>query len=471
MPEMLMVVAVIGILAAVGITLMSPARKDLEAVKLRNDVESLNKSIQVYRASGGSLAGVATADAVLTKLKMSGDAHSSATVVGCLSGELADPRIDVQMMTSSEAAGDTPRAVWNGTRQRFEFATAGDVAVKRFFMNDAIVAPPSEEVRETRLSYAASDNWVWDYTDHSLASNTGVAPLTTAAGGTTTYIPIPTANATPLSPPSFSVEPGLYNYYDFGLAVELFDPNPAGTAVIYYSLDGALWEPYNGGDIMVGADQTLTAYSVSLDPDSFSDSTFNDAHYGSTFTIAGSATGNFTNPEGGENLVSNLGDGDSDNYFSFGVSANELDPSWLLFNGADFADVNPDESFLLGTLDYFNGTIFSSTGAVGVGLSIDLDFAGTEVALDFNYDFGLINTPNLEGNTPEESADYVQLQDIYSDVSVEIAGNSYQLILEFGETTEGGFSSVDQFHVIEGATASGSLYGRLVEADEEGEEG
>ena len=79
----------------------------------------------------------------------------------------------------------------------------------------------------------------------------------------------------------------------------------------------------------------------------------------------------------------------------------------------------------------------------------------------------MISTPNLNGNTAEENADYVKLGDMRSEASVELGGVSYNLILAFGETTAGGFSRIDEFHVLEGATASGNLYGRLVEVEDE----
>jgi hypothetical protein len=169
-------------------------------------------------------------------------------------------------------------------------------------------------------------------------------------------------------------------------------------------------------------------------------------------------------------MVTNLGHGESGEYFSFGTAVGTPDPSWLLFNGASFSDVGTDESFLLGTLDYYNGTIRSGTQALGVGLSIDLNFVGSEQSLSFDYDFELVSTRNREGNTAEENADFVRVGDLYAAAPVDLGGVSYNLILEFGETTEGGFSSIDQFHVLEGESASGNLYGRLVEVTEDGED-
>lgn len=463
-----MAISIVAILASVGFAVVNPTRDSIKGVKLRSDIESLNESVQVYLANGGSMEGIVTIPSALAKLKTEADV-SSAKIVG-IKGAMLDPRLEADMMSSSETASSQPRALWSSDRQRFVYANQGSAGAKRFFLNAAGASvAQSSEARETSLSFATASNWVWDYTDHSLVAGSGVVGFGTSSPTPGSYTSIPTTNSAPLLPPSFSREPGLYDYYDFDLEVELVNSNPGGTSQLYYSIDGNRWSVYTGGSILVGADQTLSAYAVSTDPDSFSDSTHNEAHYGSTFTISGSAGGDFLNPEGPEGMVTNIVEGQTGNYFSFGTGANATDPSWLLFNGASFADIDPEESFLLGTIDYYNGTILGGTQAVSVGMSIDLDFAGTSLSLDFGYQFDLISTPNLEGNTAEESADYVKLGDLYSDVPVELGGISYQMILEFGETTEGGFSSIDQFHVIEGQSASGNLYGRLVEVTTEEE--
>ena len=462
-----MVVATIAILAGVGFAVMSPTQDTVKNVKLRSDVQTLNASVQTYLANGGSMDSVTTIAGALTKLKTEADGASSAKLVG-LKGAMLDPRFEAEMMDASEAATTSPRALWSTERQRFVFATAGASGAKKFFINQAASSEaPAPEARETCTSYGTVDKWVWDYSDHSLAPGAGVAHVGTSSPSASSYNPLPAAAASPLAPPSFSKEPGLYNYYDFDLAVELTNPNPTGTSNLYYSIEGNQWRVYTGGSVMVGANQSLVAYAVSMDPDNFVDSFHNEAHYGSSFTISGSAGGDFFDPEGPEGMVTNLVDGESGNYFTFGTAVGTPDPSWLLFNGADFADVGADDSFLLGTLDYYNGTIQGGTQAVSVGLSIDLDFAGTSLSFDFGYEFDLISTPNLDGNTPEESADFVKLDDLYSGVPVDLGGASYSLILEFGETTDGGFSSIDEFHVLEGAAATGNLYGRLVEVTEE----
>lgn len=461
-----MVVAAIAVIAGIAFGLVSNIRSDVKAAKLRSDVESLNTAVLVYRGNGGSMDGVTTVGGVLAKLKTRA---ASGNLVG-LKGSMADPRLEAEMLEVADEAIDTPRALWNPRTLRFEFATAGAGGAKAFYLNeDEAGKDVREEARETALAYGEMTNWVWDYADTSIETRRGVGGYETDSRSHGGYTSVTAASTTRLSAPIVSKLGGLYSYYDFDLEVELADTNPAGVATIFYSLNGAFWHIYDGGSVLVGANQTLTAYAVSADAVTYSDSEFCSEHYGSTFIISGSAGGDFLNPEGPSGMVTNLSSGQSGSFFSFGTAVETSDPSWLLFNGASFADVSAEESFLLGRIDYYNGTILSGTQANAVGLSIDLGFDGGEYSIEFDFELGLISTANLAENTDEQSADYVKLGNLYSDVPVELGGVSYNLILEFGETTTGGFSSIDEFHVVEGKAASGDLYGRLVKAtDAEG---
>jgi len=466
--ELLVVVGAVGTLAAVAANFAGSAAQNAQTVKLRNDVESLNEAVQVYKANGGKMTGVTEVGAALTKLKTRAD---NTMMVG-LRGSMLDPRFEAEMMTAAEAGSNTPRAQWDPVKQRFVFATSGAIGAKSFYIDETKANQDAlTEARETAVSYGEMTKWVWDYEDVDLVANSGVGETSTGNPTFTVDIPTVPASAPQLVPPSFSHSGGLYDFFDFDLAVDLYNPNPVGSSVIYYTLDSTNWNVYNGASILVGPGQELTAYSVSTDPDEYSDSEFQAEEYESSFVISGGADGDFSSPEGPEGMVTNLLTGATGSYFTFGTAADGFDdPSWLLFNGASFADVSANESFLLGTLDYFNGTILSGTQATSVGLSIDLDFDGGAQTLAFNYELELLSTANLEENTQEQNADFVRFGDLYSDVPVELGGVDYSLILEFGETTAGGFSNINEFHVFEGATASGNLYGRLVAIEDDGDE-
>ena len=465
--ELLVTVAAIAFLAAVAVVGISKTKGGVENVKLRNDVEALNEAIQVYLANGGSMDGADTVPTALAKLKTKADAESGAGLVG-ISGSMLDPRIEAQMMSIEESSKSSPRALWDSDRKRFVYATSGFGGAKGFLIDETAAGEdPLEEARKTALAYGKMTNWVWDYEDRSLSASTGVeqAGDTTEVGG---YAKLTPPEAEPLQPPSFSIEGGIFNFFDFDLEVELSNPNPVGVSNVYYSVDELQWRVYTGGAVTVGPGQTLTAYAVSLDPDRYENSPYATEEYESSFSISGAAGGNFMNPEGTDKMVTNLLDGDRDEFFSFGKTTGATkDPSWLLFNGADFADISIDESFLLGTIDYYNGTIQSGSGADRVGLSVDLTFNGGEQQIEFNYELDLISTRNLGHQTDEQNADYVKLGNLYSDVPVRLGGRAYDLILEFGDSTRGGFSSIDEFHVIEDRSASGQLFGRLIEVTSE----
>ena len=113
--------------------------------------------------------------------------------------------------------------------------------------------------------------------------------------------------------------------------------------------------------------------------------------------------------------------------------------SWLEFSGSTSA-ASVSQRVELGTLDYFNGTVGSGTGADGVSLEVQmaLDIAGVPVALTLDFDFVLNNVPN-DSNANSDiyelalpSADYVQLAESSKVTEIEVNGFYYQFILEFG---------------------------------------
>jgi hypothetical protein len=203
---------------------------------------------------------------------------------------------------------------------------------------------------------------------------------------------------------------------------------------------------------------TLNAYAGSNEHSKWYDSLRTSETYKSKFIINGDVAGEFSNATGGQHMVT----GGSDNHFTWGTSAiANQDPSWMLFNGSPFANVSNDTRFKLGELSYYNGTIKSGTGSEFVDIGIALTFAGTAAPIDFNFTLELINSINIAGNEVA-SADYVKLNNISSDFALSLGGVDYKLKLEFGETTNNGFSNLEEFFVFENSVASGALYGTLV---------
>ncbi len=176
--------------------------------------------------------------------------------------------------------------------------------------------------------------------------------------------------------------------------------------------------------------------------------------------ILGSSSGVFTNPSGPSGmLVSGVGTSSFawGNAVPFGSA-----PSRLTFAGNIF-NTQTGSVFSFGALSYFNGTIAGGTQADGVDLDVQLALtAPSGINQNFTYNLGLINTVNT--GDPNASADIVQFQTIFPTSSFMTGGVNYTLeFLGVGSIFPGGsgFSTLNQFHVFEGARANADLLGRI----------
>ena len=92
-------------------------------------------------------------------------------------------------------------------------------------------------------------------------------------------------------------------------------------------------------------------------------------------------------------------------------------------------------------------------------VQLDLD----SISNQFNYQINQYITYNT--GTAWENADTIQIDSTLSTETINLFGANYALNLEFGESSAGGSSSLDQFTVLEGETATAALYGTLVSLD------
>jgi hypothetical protein len=190
-----------------------------------------------------------------------------------------------------------------------------------------------------------------------------------------------------------------------------------------------------------------------------------------TTRFQGNISGVFTGADTG--VVTGLGT----NNFTWGVGS-PPPPGRLTFTGKPF-DVNVTtgyvygprarndrEVFSLGTLDYFNGTIRGGTEANSVRLDVTTQVTspvGTNPTT-FQAPLNLINSPNT--SDPIASADSVFLPKNLPPVVMQTLGGA-PITLEipgFGTITGSGFSTIDQFFVLERGTATADLLGRFVPA-------
>jgi hypothetical protein len=175
----------------------------------------------------------------------------------------------------------------------------------------------------------------------------------------------------------------------------------------------------------------------------------------------GTTLGVFKNPTGAS-TVKTTGVGSS--YFTWGTGYQSASNS-LKFTGASFAgDVPPDQTFELGTLSYFNGTVLNGTEAYSVDLLMTMAFESPDGLSfsPFKFSFNLMNSPNLV--TPMNSpanADKLFLTSIPSTFFT-FGGVDYILKIGFGKGVTGpGWTELDKFSVLEGSSASAKLMGTI----------
>lgn len=247
--------------------------------------------------------------------------------------------------------------------------------------------------------------------------------------------------------------------------VSIGDTNVPGRAVIDFRVNSGPWTTYVGSFILDptlfpdGA--TIEARAVPLSSPYYlpSSTSLKFLSVGS-FDLVGTTVGEFSNPVGTSQLVSNLTDGSSSSYFEWGDgSAPGLSESWLDFEGSPFGNIIDGEQFTIGSLEYYNGAILAGTGAISVDfdVALSIDINGETFNPYFDFGFELINNPN--GPDPIASADFVFLDDARSSRTLVFNDYEFEFKIEFGDSTSQGFTFVDQFHVLEDKKATTDLFG------------
>ncbi|MEM6910373.1 MAG: Ig-like domain-containing protein [Verrucomicrobiota bacterium] len=485
----------VAVIAGIGLLLALNAKGTTEEARLASQMHSLNSAIQIYLASGGDLSGVSDPAVVLTKLKSRATAEQAEQLVG-LRDAVVDPRLKFVMMSASEEAGGGERVLWNAANQRFEIATSGAGGIKQLVLDSNIgLDTQSTENRKMPVRMAKVDSWVWDYTEVPIAgwgtpgsestAPGNAPPGTTGAGGDGGSLaggPLPgggPGGSTPggdpdgpgasgsgvkiLQAPHFSVQTGNYASESYPLEVALTDPNGEGLAEIHYSLNDSPWTLYEG-PLGVSANSRLSAYCKSID-EGHSDSISVTEYYEAwDHRFSGIVTAQFGCAEGGPTMTVGYSDGETGSAFEFGMPAEGFSTGSLLnFRGQGFNDIRPGQIFRLGTLDYFNGTIWSGTEAERVLLELRLRLTNPVSETGFRYAFELVSTVN-QGNSADEDADFVYIPRLSTPFSTTLNGVTYFLELQFGYQGEDGFSSIDTFHVHEGSGAQGMVYGKFTTA-------
>ncbi|MEM7385042.1 MAG: choice-of-anchor K domain-containing protein, partial [Verrucomicrobiota bacterium] len=453
--EMVTTVTFLGILATGSVVAINGYTKNAQEVKLQLDTATVNQAIKNYLAGGGSLTGETDPDAILTKLKKKA---TNANQIAGFAGSSIDKRLDAIVQTSAEAATGQMRAIWTPAEYRFVISDTGAVGVKEFEINEALAnANYSTEEKDNSMDLATNSNWIWDYGDVTAAATARPTALSTAPPAS---IP-PPPNPNPIGlllPPTFSVPGGLYEPDLFPSEVTLTNPNDPAVSRLMFSINGSAWAEYNGDPITLTPGTVVSAYSMADDPEYYS-SSVNTQFYESTDPIiAGTTSGVFKNPGGGSLMSTNLNGGLTNSYFEYGDGIAGGSGNFLDFTGASFDNVIPEELFRVGTLEYFNSTTSLGSAATDVTLEIELDIASMGLSEVFEFTLQLESTTNYSWMTADQQADFVRMDTLYSDFSATFDDETYYLNLQFGYVGADGFATLDQFHVHEGATASGDIF-------------
>lgn len=259
---------------------------------------------------------------------------------------------------------------------------------------------------------------------------------------------------------------GLFSKVE--ILVSLTNPNPPGVSTVRYRIAGGGWRNYGVPFVLAKTDflsgVLIEAEAISSGSPYYLSSGPASRFLGSdNLDLSGNTSGSFSNPVGSAKMVTNLASGESGNDFRWGIENGVKGAqSAMRFVGNTFASVADGERFKVGTLTYYNGTIRSGTGADTVDLKIimPLEFNETAYNPDFDFSFELINTVNNADLWA--SADFVRLADSRASRTIVFDGYEFEFRLEFGETTANGFSRFDEFHVLEDASASVTVYGTFV---------
>jgi len=163
--EILVVVAGIAVLSGGGYVAMTNISQTAAEQKLDSDTQSINRAIEIYRASGGSFTGSESPAQVIEKLKT-----ETRTMLTGMKSAMIDRRIEAVWQNDAEASTGQLRAAtqWEPNRSIWVFRIGKPITgltargIKEFRLNESLAAgPASIETREpTKL--AAESGWHWD---------------------------------------------------------------------------------------------------------------------------------------------------------------------------------------------------------------------------------------------------------------------------------------------------------------------
>jgi len=460
--ELVVAVGALATITGLGLVSVRQAGAGARQHALQSDINRLNAAVRVYLAHGGSLPVEVPAEAVLARLKTKPTNSSERTVVG-----VGGPFLDERLAGIPIAKPGKPRAVWNSNTQRFVLRHIG-AGFRAFTLEAPVSEVPVREPRATAQAFASHGTWVWDYQE---APSQPSAPrpvdrVSSQAGSP--RLPALTASLpSPLLSPVPSLPPGFHPLKNFPLTVTLSNPNPPGSAQLFYALNDEPWAPYIEGSPLSLPPEPLStrlrAYAAATEAMTATgrtDSPSSETLYHTLF-FQGRPTALFHTPTASTALVSNLAGNQMKPSFEWGRLANGFSRgnSMRFTPAADFT-VEPDEEFKLGELHYHNGTVIAGTSATNVTLRIGLNLRTPESREEIDFNLRLISTPNQHQNE-DADADSIWISTPAHPWPTQIHGQTFYLQLRFGAVSDHGFTTLDEFHVHEDKTATSAVYATL----------
>ncbi|MEM7697679.1 MAG: choice-of-anchor K domain-containing protein [Verrucomicrobiota bacterium] len=269
--EVLIVIAVIGIIAAVAIPQLTNLHDGAESAKLSSDQATLNSAVKSFMANGGAIESSASSGEVIEQLKFAMSSEDADTFVG-MTGSMLDSRVVPVYLSESQINSDQERLVWDPATGQFTMTTEKVPGIARLRIDENAEAPTGESERISSMQYAANDPWIWEYSSVGVpnqAPPTGVTTTTTAPSDPnptgSPYDP-PAASIDRLAPPVFSVPGGTYPIGDYQLAVILEDVNEEGAGSIRFRRGNGEWSAYEPGtSVVLEPGEQIIAYTHSND--------------------------------------------------------------------------------------------------------------------------------------------------------------------------------------------------------------
>jgi hypothetical protein len=523
--ELVVSVAVIGLLATVAVHMMGGIPSSVKNRKLESDVVMLNQLVGLYLSDGGSLSGASTPQAVIDKLKRVRTATDVRQHAGNVSGRLVDIRLRARTGSGALPPGVTGRARWNAAKRRFEITSGSGSGVDEFYLDEALSDTNfGTEVRSNsgRKRFNSTGlGWVWgNTTDPGFAysnptyvnpngnedyfnpeqlnpgtttgSSSGSTGTTTTGSGTATGSGSGSGSGTTsgsgtstttgsgsgpppavvLPNPSLTPPGGTFagGSLPSTVTINRNGAHPSKSKIQYQINSSGIWIDYST-PVAITSGMTLAARNLSLDSLEFIDSgNVTGTYYELVSGFAGGGVGSWSNAAGGSNLVQTMTNGNPTSIFEHGNTQLDLGggvfldagvKNTLTFTKTDFTGATPNTWFSLGNLQMLNGNTFNQSEATSATLALNLNLTNPASSGVVNIDFGFVSTENSSDQLA--SADIVELRSPLTNFTVDIGGVTYRLELSW-ETLNPGTGVVDgnNFLIYEGATAQARLRARFV---------